>query len=427
MDGISKVHHKSYLFKQNGTFTTRFGFDPPVTTNYDSRSSFDASDSSNGFKNPSWREQVRRGVNATTFFNGIAHSDDPGPYAQITLVDNSAFPNGDPFQSKNGFVEGNLTINDPPSLANPGSVVNRVTNRALSRFISSIDDATSSLELGQDLGEYKETLHGIHSPLSSLRDGMINYLSSLKKVKRSSKNRSSLKKILTDTYLEFHFGWQPLADDVAKLIADAGRYRFPQLPVYGSAHDTFQCDENVFTRGAAPLPNAYNFKSKVTQDYSVRYKGVVRTGSNASGQIGQLQAFQLTPERWLPTAWDLLPYSWIADYFTNIGEMLQGLAHMNVDLVWACMTSRHKATADVSDISYNYDLTPISPPFVQLSKSFNASGGSYSAHTVQINRTPIGSSDLVPRFEFRIPTGKYPFLNMGAILLQRSAGLRPFF
>ncbi|DAD52021.1 TPA_asm: maturation protein [ssRNA phage Zoerhiza.3_1] len=377
-----------------------------------------------GSKNPRWKDQIRLGQNATTGFTGIDFD-----------VSDSVWANGtqellyrDETTKKMGYTKsegyGYATV-FPPSVGNSGSVAASVDNRAKRKFLDSYQSIKSSIEAGQDFGEYKETLNSVLHPLHSLQKGMISYLSKLSKVRRLGKSASALKKIVVDTYLEFHFGWQPLADDVAHLIADAGRFRFPTYPISAHASEVYGGVTSTRSFAIGFLPSTFH-RYRTTDRYHVRYKGVVRSGSSASGQIGVDQALRLTPENWLPTAWDLLPYSWIADYFVNIGDILQGLSFINADLVWGCKTVRNESTNEFSDLIFQAP-PPMSDGFTTyFVNSQSIFGGNAILKSRTVSRSTFSGDDLVPSLEFKIPTSKYPFLNVGALLLQRGRSLVPF-
>jgi hypothetical protein len=212
------------------------------------------------------------------------------------------------------------------------------------------------------------------------------------------------------------------------LIADAGRFRFPVYPVHGGATGTFD-SSNTLTGMAESgycsifKPSAY---MKINSSYSVRFKGAIRTNTD-NGQIGRAQSLRLLPADWLPTAWDLLPWSWVADYFTNIGDIIQALSFPTSNLVWACETDRTINTVEYSDVFLVMkDWLPPDYYWVQTPK-FNCSGGSARFRFNNVNRSPVTGASLLPSFEFSIPTSKYPYFNLAAVLITRSKKLVPFF
>lgn len=427
MDGYSKVHNHSWSSIMDGKSHV-YNEDTGVITNFGpnfARSSRGFVDQASGERNPSWRQQIRDGLNATTAFSGVATSEEPGSF--FTVYYDSRWRN---VQTKNiggtlADASGYFYPKAPPTNTPSNSVVTSVENLCIARFLSAAESVQSSIEAGQDIGEYKEVLHSIRKPLATLQDSLVSYLSQLRKLKKAVKKPAKLRKLVADTYLEFHFGWQPLVADVAGLIADAGRFRFPVYPIKAKAHADYSVSEDEGTFGAPLIPDSLHYHSVSTGTYFCRIKGAVKARNYDNGQTSLASSLQLTPDRWLPTAWDLLPYSWIADYFTNIGDIFQGLSFISSDLVWGCKTTRNKNIVRVSNFYVRH--TPLVPTSIRpiLNDFVNVYGGNYEASATNISRTSVQGIDLIPTIEFKLPGTKYPFLNMGALLLQQSKGIAP--
>lgn len=391
--------------------------------------------SATGSYNPRWKDEIRSGSNATTSFTGIEY--DAKTEFMSLIQDIAAFnPNSVPKDwSRYREISGHFypnSIVSPPSP--PSSVVTSVTNRCISRFIASCDSARSSFEAGQDFGEYKETLHSIKSPFESLRAKTLHYLNTLARSKSRLRGKvPSLIKVLSDSYLEWHFGVAPLISDIAQAAVDAGRFRYPVYPVHGSASERYSYIANSASSQAITLPsmsisiNAH-YDTQSYGVYSLRYKGAIRSGADDQSRISVIQAYQLYPRNWLPTAWDLLPYSWLADYFVNVGDLIRGLSFVTADLTWGCRTERIEQTQAWQLRGIDSLSPPVaSPPWQVLHNKteFYGGNGHFSAKTV--NRRVLDGSDYIPRLEFKFPTSKYAAANIGAILVQRFKSLVPFF
>lgn len=430
MDGYVTHGTYSYSYKVDSEFSRT----QPTNSGKisDNGTQFFSANSTTGYRNPFWKSQIKLGQNATTNFVGVRYS---GQGSFVTIVWDSIYRlqalNSNPAADVVWHYEtsGLPSYSVGPSQAiTPTDVRTRVRNRALRKFLDDCQSKLSSIEAGQDFGEYKETLHSIKNPLGSMRTKLVSYLESLTKAKRRVRNAKALAKVLADTYLEFRFGINPLVEDVANLIADAGRYRFPVYPVRGQASDLWAGSNTIVGMGSPGYCSifnpSHNMKSNTT--YMVRFKGAIRT--NASfGQIGRAQSLRLLPSDWLPTAWDLLPWSWVADYFTNVGDIIQALSFPVSNLVWACETDRVVSTVEYSDVFLlKTNWLPQDYYWVK-EPSFNSLGGSASFTYSDVNRSPVVGSGLIPQFEFSIPTGKYPYYNLAAVLITRAKKLVPFF
>lgn len=401
----------------------------PVTDANSSSSLFVGQAYADYYRNPRWKDMIKWGQNATTHEAYYGPSPTSRNFFsagyQMSYVNLTTGNTAYKFTEVFGSFFPIPPFNEP--LVPLSSVVTSVDNRCIRKFLDRASAIQSSIEGGQDFGELKETLESILHPLNSLKKGMVSYLTTLRKRRRRGIQPKVLKKILADTYLEFRFGWQPLADDVAHLIADASRTRFDSYKIKASASDIFQADSGIAYFSPGYLPDHIGAPYLTTHKYSVHMKGAVRSLAR-NGVIGLDQAFQLTPKDWLPTAWDLLPYSWIADYFTNVGDQLQGLAFVDASLVWGSRSVLQESKTVIKDWLYSPPKLGISePPYKILTDTSWIYGGNYSVRATYLERNPFTGSDLVPTFELKVPTSRYPFFNMGAILLQGSVGLRPYF
>ncbi len=412
----------------------QYGFNPGSSSGFDHSSSgspFTSStvfDSRSGSDQPRWRDIIRSGGNATTSFTGIAYSEPIDSWVSATYE-------GHWFDSLNrpGYLryeyDGTILSCDHPIQASAsGTVVADVRNRCIRRFLDAIDSAQSSFEAGQDLGEYKETLHSIQKPLYPLRQKILSYLQDVKKRSKGYRGKpAGLAKTISDTYLEWHFGWQPLVDDVASAIADCGRFRFSSIPVSAYASSHYQGNVHSSSTGLPFSSTGVNQHYRDTSVYSARYKGAVRVKNlSQDGRISWAQSLQLTPDKWLPTAWDLLPYSWMADYFVNIGQIIRGLSAMTADLSWGCITTRDQTTRTYFDYTWGdpvkFGIT--APSNLQAFGSIFGGTGDMWVRTV--SRSPLTPGSLVPSLQFSVPTSKYAFANMGAVLIQRGSAVTKF-
>jgi hypothetical protein len=402
-----------------GVKTHRVTSSDPTSVEYSAGSS--------GFYNPYHKQQIRLGQNATTSFSGNDVSPDPSPWFTMgtdqVVSDKSTHRVSSVMSSAWGYK-----VNPVPGLVIPsGSTSTDVNNRAIRKFLAQVQAIQSSVEAGQDLGEIKQTIESLLHPMSSLKNGIVGYLEALRKRKRYFKRQPfhRASKILGDTYLEFHFGWQPLAADVASIIADFSRQRFPSYPVSATATDTYNGSSVDTTTSFGYLQGSASQNRRTTSRYTVRLKGMVKSRQQ-DGFLSLAQSLQLTPDRWLPTAWDLLPYSWLVDYFVNVGDIFNGMAFINSSLAWGCKTTRTQTTLESSDFKLTANSIALNVYDVIRNDSYSY-GGNHKLFSRSITRSSFDGSDLLPAVQFKLPTSAWPFTNIGAILAQKSRSLVPLF
>ena len=305
----------------------------------------------------------------------------------------------------------------------PPDVVTTVTNRCIRKFLDRAEAIRSSVEAGQDFGEYEETLNGLINPLSQLRKHVLGYFPRVKKLKGLYRDARSMSKALADTYLEWTFGWKPLASDIADAYVGLhNRSRFSdRQAIRVSAKDRFQL----------PNPSKYILRTtsigNVTQssrqygEYTVVMYGMIRTGADKSGLVSRAQMLQLDLPHFVPTIWDLIPYSFIVDYFTNVGEVIRALSVVDSEFMWG---GQDVITEWVQDFAPPV-FEPAGQPADAVLESNWADGGSGTFTRRDIVRGVLSPSGLIPRIQVSLPLSDKPWINIGALLLSRIADVLP--
>lgn len=385
-----------------------------------------------GFQNPRWKDQCRLGVSATTTFSGTSISGSPIWYTGYYI--------GKGFRS-NGSIQrwwdysgwGFPYLSYVPTSVNvPASVVTDVHNRCIRKFIQEVTEAQSSENLtGRSIKHLKHDIHSTLHPMQGIRDKISGYLTTLEKVPYGKLRGPGLYNTLTSAYLEFKFGVEPFVDDITAIVSDMvirDRKRNPSVPVQATAHAIFNGStvRDQFS-DASFLGQLLNISCNVSQTstYSERIKGAVRTGINDDGRLGVIQDNRLLPKDWLPTAFSIMPYAWMVNYFTNIGDIIDAACFRFSDVVWACLTERSVARAAYS--------APFAHAPNPIGSGTNFAGGTNFAMQVdgnsstfeykKITRTALIPSELVPDFTFTVPSGPTPWVNMMAAFSPRILGV----
>jgi len=303
-----------------------------------------------GTRLPRWRTIIAEGGNATTPMT-----------ARLCSLDYSRLPNtfeiwkyqGNPAHFGRRENEGDTFIrNNQNSPTLTSSLFNFlidttfVDNLAIAAFYKKLKLLTTQFQGMIFLGELTETLRMLRNPLVGIRSLSTDFLGTLSKRKRANP-----KKWLNDigsAWLEQSFGWNPLLNDVSNAVKAYRRIVEPVQTLKLSAgatklYDVTKQHPSAYWPGfAAQYDGGCSFltaSSWVLNQVKVRYKGAVITQVNApSWQNDDLFGFE--PQNFIPAAWELLPWSFLADYFTNIGDILdasivntQRLAWVNKDVI----------------------------------------------------------------------------------------------
>lgn len=368
---------------------------------------------------PDWKNRVKNMVGATTNCDGfkfVVNSTGfcswftDAHYGNFGFLRVSSFT-GNPSQ---GFYAAFHPVTSP-------SLITSVNNRAKALFVQKAQQELSSFESGQDLGELKQTIEAIIHPLKSLRTHVSSYFASVKKLKHRYKDAVSLRKAVADTYLEWTFGWVPLTHDIADGIVGLSNTRLPAHPVESHAHGEEINYQNYSPTIGGTIP--YRADTYVKSICSVRMKGMV--SCYIDGEPPSLQQeLRLLPRDFVPTAWDLLPYSFVVDYFLNVGDVISAFSFPSSALKW-CNFSQRSET--VLRETYHIDRKHIAeslyvPPWEY---TVTESGSPLEMVATSFSRRSFSPSDLVPQLAFSLPLSSKPWENIAALIAGSKRSLCP--
>jgi hypothetical protein len=294
----------------------------------------------------------------------------------------------------------------------PGGTSVSADNLAIARLQDQLLSFTQTVQSGEDIGEAKKTLDAIRRPMNGIRRITESVLE--RHIDALKRPAHHIPKALADAYLEFNFGWKPLAATIGEAIV--GMQNREDFAIYkgfnatGTVLDTSSKINSSASGPAAIIIAATGWRRGKT---SVRYKGVwsssVTVPRRAVSDVLGLRA-----KNFLPTVWNLIPYSFLADYFTNIGDIVESLNVPWDDVRWCCKTVRREYVC-------NFTMTPrldIGPDgFIE---DQNSSPGSVITASSSFTRS-IQVLQPVPRPEFtgfRDMTGKR-WTNIAALVLSR--------
>jgi hypothetical protein len=145
-----------------------------------------------------------------------------------------------------------------------------------------------------------------------------------KRIPRGSRpvypDQTRASKFLGETWLEYSYGWKPLLKDVydhAKALAELSIERL-NVTRFAKAGAYTQSKKTVYDS-----PSGFTYLSLTRSSEDKRW---VEFGVRYSIQNGQLNTFtQLGIDNPMEVAWELVPFSFVADWFLPIGSFLRSL------------------------------------------------------------------------------------------------------
>jgi hypothetical protein len=368
-----------------------------------------------GEKRANWRQIVAQGGNATTpmIAKELSCTNVPMFYHGFGNIN----PTTNVVSNMRRFKAQVALSSGAPSSMPSNAVDSKADNLARVKASRKIEQIMTSFQGGVFLGELRETLRMIRNPAQALRRGVGNYLDALKKRRRGS--RSQREKILADTWLEYSFGWVPFINDLndARTLLARRAKQLEQELIEFKAVASEAVDLGHFLQSySSGITLRWYLHDK--RSCIVVYAGAVNSAATSPGLINS-SALGLSPRSWAPTLWELLPWSFLFDYFTNIGDVIQGWSNQTTSIAWGRQTTIQLYESKAMAV-------PQSPPATGWGQTYSETfvPGEFHAQLKHVTRNPI-SNIGPPSFAFEIPGFSTKWLNIAALAASRKR-LEPY-
>lgn len=407
----SENYHYNGVRSQNGV------------VNYSVNNSFSVSwlDGKDGTKVPNWRWKIMNGQNATSYFSAFETVRTRVPLAlQMRLKG----PQG-PSSTESFFLtytddQGQFTPDDPSFLGTTTADI-----AAREQFVKKYRARRNAFQGGVFVGELDEVVRMIKSPVRALREEIAVQRIVAKKQRSKFRSPRAAVRAVADSWLEFAFGVKPLVNDAADAISllDASPTRWREKI---NAQYTQQWHiEPLRVGSSAPGGLSWPFFTYVvgrSSEVSVRYLGAADAERQQVPSFAEQAGFSWSNV--LPTAYELIPYSFLIDYFSNVGKIIEGISTGNISLSWGCRTERKINSVTVTGQSDDAFMKAILGPDYDWSASVVGSGKAGHRKTVirgSIDNVYLGLSD----FHFKVPGAQSTkWLNIAGLVIMRDADKR---
>lgn len=238
---------------------------------------------------------------------------------------------------------------------------------AQGRFLANATQLTSPLMGGVLVAEARKSLEMIESRTHKLAEDITRYLNTANRLGRKyarswEKNSAALRRItkdLSDAWLEKTFGWDNLLSDVKTAAETLARWTDAHTPVrcFGGASDT----SNGGSKSSYFLGASYHYGilvKKINRSSQARVVGKIRPILDANyGGLKHLAVLTgFSAESFLPSVWELIPYSWAVDYFSNVSSILHYPNAITMPWVYATQSTK---TAVTLKSAVSYDVAKI--------------------------------------------------------------------
>jgi len=291
---------------------------------------------------------------------------------------------------------------------NFGMADTHANNQALTRYFSNLSKVETSFKGMVAAGELAESLRMIKHPAMALRRGVGEYLRFVKRHRNMSTKRARIKAV-ADTWLEYSFGWLPLINDIDGAISafyasDGVKAIFEMVKGSGRERSSQQSLASDLDVGAG-----YKFAYDVTseEEVFVQYYGIYQSHGNG---VPNSHTYGFRPSEFVPTLWELIPYSFLVDYFTNIGDIVSSWSYRFIGPSWTAKLVRREALQKTSN--FNYRFTGDTNTYDHGTTSSNP--GYLLLKKVAFTRNPSVEPG-VPSFELQCPGMGSQWANLVAL------------
>lgn len=282
----------------------------------------------NGVNNPSWWLQVRYGQNATTDASGTRSRLIVTPYQGFLSY---GTPGNITDVSEEGCVHAGL-VTEAPTLASFPGLYDSVRNAVLVKFLLRCKSEQRKLQGQVVLGELRKTIQLIRNPLKAFESATRAYAEAVRGRSRGLSPRL-IPKMLASEYLSYTYGVIPILHDIKGAYEACIRLRdLPNLVKVRAVH--------VEERQASSSASNASFYSVSHHREAVDYIRVTSkiVGAVKVQSVGPvpplMEVSGFTLRDFIPSVYELIPYSFLVDYVTNVGDVLNALSFAQADLAW---------------------------------------------------------------------------------------------
>lgn len=307
-----------------------------------------------------------------------------------------------------------------------------VDNKALSKIYKKIREEQSLINGQAFLGELRQTIMMLKKPYASIAQLVNRHVDTLGKRKRGLSGPSKYKKqawkdIIASTWLETQFGLKPLMSDVEAIAQTIAHLQVnPTRRVRLQARE-FSVNRQVSTEDPTIVPNSfmvYLGTTVIESRYDCQWTvglAVTDTANMAAVERAR-QGFGFTLENFVPALWEVLPWSWLVDYFSNVGEIIEAGTTCTSGVTFSCKTTR-ESTVGTAIRTVNEQLTAARCA-ASSHRLDSLSGGSLGTNSI-LRRTVVRTKQPLgmPTLELSLPGSRGQWANMMAVAVSRRSSV----
>lgn len=333
-----------------------------VTLNSATRS-YTAYGSRSGQSVPGYKEIIRAGGNASSPYSlerTRLEYQEPGAAMAYGLGPPPVNPNG-----ARGYISESFTGYVPyeaVDVSHLSVTAGKADSIALSQLYRKIEQEQSHLAGASTLAEGADVLRQFGKPFNSLVDLTNRRLNRLALESRGLKGTIAFRRIkwaqiVASTYLEYAFGLAPLIEDTRKAAEAYARWQheaesgISQLRSKAVGRGSSESASSTVATQRAGSSNLLEFATHTRTKTEEKVQYVCGLKATPIADLGSndrlLQLLGFDSKNWIPAIWEVVPWSFLIDYVTNVQQILNAASANVSGVTWISKTVTKVTTREV--------------------------------------------------------------------------------
>jgi len=255
----------------------------------------------------------------------------------------------------------------------------------------------STINTGEILADLDNTIGMFKEPYKSARVLACKIIASKKRRLRAAKTAKQVARAGSDAWLEYRYGWQPILMDCesigkeVKARADASNaVRKRKVSRAGAAEN--RSGSKAWSSEGVPY-KSWGTSGLATTKVSVRCSAGVLYDQTVNTALKSLdKTLGVRPSDLPATFWETVPYSFVVDWFVNVGDWIQAITPVpGIDVRGSWLTTVSETTRKVTGTMLSCGKTPR-----QLEEDPRDHGGSFGSSERKTLRYERVSNPSVP-------------------------------
>jgi len=300
-------------------------------------------------------------------------------------------------------------------LTNDQAYLDVVVANGSAKYVQAVRAARTKVQGGTVLAELAQTMNLIRRPATDMWGKAQAHTARIDSMRQQFKKLrpKAGKELLGNLWLEVAYGWKPLISDaigIAEGLAESQVRLARNFEIIRKSYSNTRRPptlDGTFGHGRLQV----DYTALQTRETTVKHLGCLEAATN-NPVTQNLALFGFRPEEWIPTAWEIVPYSFLIDYFSNINEVLYAWSYRDAGHRWLQRTVAQRCAVEISTRDQSAAYCKAN------GFRYEASGGSGCALQTlfrSVARDIIKPSQLIPNFRFKVP-GIGQLLNVAALV-----------